>query len=91
MYAYILRKRSFNRFHFADTEFDSLGQVIFLLNTSSEVRPALFILDIVQAYINALIGMDLLYLESLTPDTLTSCLSKSISIEGPDYEKKEIY
>ena len=67
---------SHNRFRFADTTFKSLGTVTIPLAAPAGIKPIPVVLDIVDADIPALLGLDVLDKESLVADTVTNLLTK---------------
>ena len=82
----ISRKRSANRFRFADTNINSLGQVVLPLDTPAGVKPVFVTLDVVNGDIPALLVMYVLDRESLTPDTVCNRLSKRINVTGTELQ-----
>ena len=69
-------RRSYRRFRFADTTFKSLGQVSISLATPPGIPPLPVVMDVVEAEIPALLGLDMLDKELLTADTVTNRLTK---------------
>lgn len=65
-----------NRFQFADAIYDSLGIIFVPLLTPPRVPSAMLSIDIVDVDIPALLGMDVLDKESLTPCTGSNHLAK---------------
>lgn len=61
-----IRKKFHFQIRFADNAFASMGQVILQLN----------------ADITALLGMDILFRESLTPDKVANRLSRRVTVNG---------
>lgn len=75
------------RFLFADTVYQSRGEVTLFLKTPSGIPKVMIELDIVDADIPALLGMDVLDKESLTPCTITNRLihkAKGTTMDGKD-------
>ena len=69
-------KPSRNRLRFADAVYESLGSVSIPLKTPAGTPKILVELDIVQADVPALLGLDILDKESLTPCTVSNRLYK---------------
>lgn len=59
-----------NRFCFADNIFESICQVTLQLGKPYRTRPVFVNLDVVNAEIPVLLGMDIFERESLSPDTV---------------------
>lgn len=69
-----------NRFRFADSTYDSLGKINIPLRTPVG-QPIIFVeMDVVTANIPALLGMDIMDKESLTPCTVSNRLIKRVPI-----------
>ena len=69
-------RSSNRRFRFADETFRSLGQTAIPLATPPGMAPLPAMIDVVDADIPALLGLDILDKESLTADTVTNRLTK---------------
>lgn len=82
-------RKSNNRFRFADAVFKSLGKVLLQLRTVPG-QPTIDVeLDVVSADIPALLGMDLLDRESLTPCTVMNILVNRV--QDPENNTEYIY
>lgn len=73
-------RRSNNRFRFADATYESLGITVIKLDVPINQSPVYVELDVVSADIPALMGMDVLDRESLTPCTISNQLMKRILV-----------
>ena len=71
-----------HRFRFADKLFDSLGKVSLFLSTPKGIPPICVELDVVQADIPALLGMDILDREGLIADTVAGRLTKRVRTQS---------
>lgn len=69
-----------NRFRFADAVYESLGRTSLPLRTPPGIPAIMVEMDVVNADIPALLGMDLLDKESLTPCTVSNRLAKRVPI-----------
>ena len=67
-----------------------MGQVTLQLDAPPGGKPVLVTLDVVKADIPALLGMDILDRESLTPDTVDDHLSKRVTVSGSNGEQMYI-
>lgn len=85
-----LRKPA-NRFRFADSVFESLGKTCLPLQTAPGVPTINVELDVVSADIPALLGMDLMDRESLTPCTVMNKLIKRIPDDSSESGYKDIW
>ena len=71
---------STNRFRFGDVTFESRGKVSLPMKTSTGVTPILVEMDIVDADVPALLGMDVLDRECLAADKVQNHLIRKYSI-----------
>ena len=71
-----------HRFWFEDELFDSLGRVTHYLATQIGVPLIPVELDVVQADVPALLGMDILDREGLIADTVANCLTKRVKVSS---------
>ena len=67
-----------HRFRFANKVFDSFGKIILYLDTPNGVPPIPVELDLVQADIPALLGIDVLDREGRIADTVANRLTKRV-------------
>lgn len=81
-----IRRTYLNRFRFADNTFESISQVKFQLDTWLGAKPVLSNLDVVNADITGLLGMDIQDRESISRGTVTNRLSKRIAVNGSSEE-----
>ena len=77
-------KPSNERFSFADHSYPSLGKVSIPPKTPIRAPKIIVVLDMVEADIPPLLGMDLLDREELCADTTVNHLAKRTKIECPD-------
>ena len=77
-----------NRFRFADSIFESLGKICIPLRTPPGVTPVPVVMDVVQADIPPLLGIDILDKESLIADTVSNRLQKRTFFNGQKGEKE---
>ena len=76
--------RSTHRFRFGDVTYNSLGKVALPLSTPPGIPTIKVMMDVVPPDIPALMGMDVLDQESLTPDTVENRLVKKIPVKKQD-------
>ena len=70
-------KNSRNRFRSADATFDSIGTIEIPLATSRGVQTIfIIIMDVVSAYVPALVGLDIFDFHDFKPETATNHLMK---------------
>ena len=73
-------RKSFKRFRFADSTFQSLGLIDLPLATPNGIPPIYITMDVVAANVPALLGLDVLDEHSLTPNTVSNELVKCSAI-----------
>lgn len=69
-----------HRFSFADKVFDSVGRVILYLSTPFGIPRIPVKLDVVQAYVPALLLMEILDIEGLIAEKVANCLTKRVKV-----------
>lgn len=72
------------RFRFGDVSHRSKGKIRLAMETPPGIRSIQVDLDIVDARVPALLGMDVLDREKLIPDTLNDRLARRSAVKSPD-------